>query len=336
MKKLMIAAVSGLVAVMLIVAPCRASGDKFPNKPMEIIISSSPGSGGSIFTQLMAKLGGKYLGVPINVIYKPGANGNVACNYLYSKPADGYTLNLWNASYAGYMNYPNFNTRPDDFIYLCEMQKTLYCLAVYKDSPFKTIQDLIDYAKKHPGDLDVGSSKLGNPQHMNIVKFTSAAGIQVNYIPYKGTGEVVKDLLGKHLSVGEAQPYLVLPHVKAGNLRILLLFNEKRIQGLPGIPVPADLGLKYPFYHQGYGIMVKKGIPPERLKIIKDAYRKVYEDPEFRSFVEKSVGQYAIWLDTEPFTKQFYEDFEQVGEAMVKYHVVSADQVRCRKIHLSQ
>jgi putative tricarboxylic transport membrane protein len=309
------------------------AGD-FPSKPMEILISSSPGSGGSIYTQLMAKLGSKYLGVPINVLHKPGGNGNVACSYLYGRPADGHTLNLWNASYAGYMNFPGYSTSPSDFIYLCKMQKTLYCLAVHKDSPFKTIQDLIAYAKKNPGKLDIGSSKLGNPQHLNIVKFSTAAGIEVNYIPYKGTGRAVKDLLGKHLSVAEAQPYLVIPHVKVGNLRILLLFNETRIKELPDIPVPPELGLKYKFYHQAYGIMLKKGVPEDRIATILSAYKKVYQDPEFIDFVKRSAGQESIWVDREEFTKTFYEDFKMVGETLVKYKIIDATLVRSRTIKL--
>jgi len=307
------------------------AGD-FPSKPMEIIISSSPGSGGSIYTQMMAKLGSKYLGVPINVLNKPGGNGNVACDYLYKKPADGHTLNLWNASYAGYMNFPSFSTKPNDFTYLCITQKTLYSLAVHKDSRFKTIHDLIAYAKKNPGKLDIGSSKLGNPQHLNIVKFSTAAGIDVNYIPYKGTGAAVKDLLGKHLTVAEAQPYLVIPH--AENLRILLLFNETRIKELPDTPVPPEIGLKYDFYHQGYGIMLKKGVPADRLAIIRDAYKKVCSDPEFISFVKKSAGQEARWVDREEFTKIMYRDFKMVGETLVKYKIVDADKVRSRKIKL--
>lgn len=304
----------------------------FPSEPMEYIISSSPGSGGSIYTQLMAKLGSKYLKTPINVLHKPGANGNVACDYLYKRPADGHTLNTFNASYAGYMNFPSFNTRPDDFIYLCKMQKTLYCLAVHKDSPFKTIYDLIDYAKKNPGKLDIGSSKLGNPQHINIIKFAKAAGIEVNYIPYDGTGAAVKDVLGKHLTAAEAQPFLVIPH--AETMRILLMFNETRILELPDVTVPPEIGLKYNFYHQEYGIMLKKGIPEVRLAIIRDAYKKVYNDPEFLSFVKQSAGQDAIWVDREEFTKSFYDDFKVVGETMVQYKLVDADKVRSRKIKL--
>jgi tripartite-type tricarboxylate transporter receptor subunit TctC len=305
--------VSGMVFVFSGGADAIAQ-DKFPTKPMEWVIPTSPGSGSSVQSQLMANLGGKIIGQPINVLHKPGGNGNETYTYTFRQSADGYTIGNYVGSSAGYMNFPEFKHKVTDFIYVMEFMKTVYCLFVHKDSQFKTIQDLIQYAKANPGKLDIGSNKVGSVHFINLEKFARAAGIRVNNIPYKGVGESMKDVMGKHLTAALAQPFSVIP--KKGYLRTLLVFNESRLSQMPDVPVPADLGYKYPMFHQIYGIFLKKGTPPERTAKIKDTFMKVMKAPEFLAFGNEA-GNEIEFRDSKEFTEIVMRNTQDAREILL-------------------
>ncbi len=273
--------------------------DKFPVKPMEWVIPTSPGTGSSVQAQLMGNLGGKIIGQPINVLHKPGGNGNQTFSYTFRQPADGYTLGNYVGSAGGYMNFPEFENKVTDFIYVMQFMKTTYVLFVHKDSKLKTIQDLIQYAKANPGKLDIGTNKVGSVHFINLERFARAAGIKVNNIPYKGVARSLKDVMGKHLTAAMAQPYSVLPKK---DLRPLLLFNETRLKKMADVPVPADLGFKYPMFHQIYGIFLKQGTPPDRVEKIKATFKKVMKAPEFLTYGDK-VGNEIEFQDSKEFTE---------------------------------
>jgi tripartite-type tricarboxylate transporter receptor subunit TctC len=273
---------------------------KWPNKPLDLSIPTSPGSGASAYTQTVAKLAGKYLGKPMDVLHKPSGNGNDMCRYLMRQPADGNSIGVYVGSMTGYMNLPGFQAKSTDFTYLMQMMTSLYTIYVHQDSPFKTIHDLIKYARENPGKLDVGSNKIGSVHFTNVELFTRAAGIKVNHIPYKGAGGARKDVMGKHLTAAIAQPYAVLPRAKY--LRMLMLFNAKRLPELPDLPVPSDLGYSYETFAQLYGIMIKKGVPADRQAKLKDAFKKVMQEPEFIKFGKKT-GNTINFVDTEAFNQ---------------------------------
>ena len=197
--------------------------------------------------------------------------------------------------------------------------KTVYCLYVHKDSQFKTIQDVIQYAKANPGKLDIGTNKVGSVHFINLEIFTKAAGIKVNNIPYKGVGESMKDVLGKHLTAALAQPFSVIP--KKELLRTLLVFNETRLSQMPDVPVPPDLGYKYPMFHQIYGIFFKKGTPPDRVAKVKDAFVKVMKAPEFLAF-GKEAGNEIEFKDSKEFTETVMRNTEEARKILLELKAI--------------
>ncbi|MDF1592114.1 MAG: tripartite tricarboxylate transporter substrate binding protein [Desulfobacterales bacterium] len=292
---------------------------KWPDKPMELLIPTSPGSGASVYTQTVAKLAKKYLDQPMDVLHKPSGNGNDLCRFLMRQPADANSVAIYVGSMTGYMNLPGFESKPTDFVYLMQMFKSLYSLYVHQDSPFKTIEDMIKYAKENPGKLDIGSNKIGSVHFTNVELFAKAAGIKINHVPYKGAGGARKDVMGKHLTAAVAQPYEVLSRSKY--LRMLLLFDDKRMPELPDLPVPSDLGYNYDTFYQVYGIMLKKGAPADRLEILKAAFKKVMEEPEFVKLGDKT-GNSIVFEDTDVFTQKVLKKTETVREILVELKVI--------------
>jgi tripartite-type tricarboxylate transporter receptor subunit TctC len=295
--------------------------DKYPSKPIELVLSTSAGSGAARYGQMLADVGSRILGVPIEVVYKPGGSSNESAVYISNKPADGYTLASWSMSRAGYMNLPGFNLRPEDFTYIMAMENQVFAFAVPSDSPFKTIQDMIQYAKDNPGKLNIGSTRIGSIHHQLVTSFAKAAGIEISYIPYQGTNDTLKDLLGKNLAVGLIQPGLLMSHVKAGTVRVLLTLNDKRLPVLPDVPTPKEIGLDYSIVPQLYGLMAPKGVPEDRVKIIEDAFRKVMDSPEYKEYLKQEPHVVPQYIGREELTDLFMKSVKDAREFMISNNI---------------
>lgn len=315
------------LAVLCIVTGLLAGGfigvagaaEKFPSRPLELVVPTAPGSGASLFTQVVAKAASQTLGKPIDVLHMDGGNGNVAANYVFKQPADGHTLGLYVGSNAGYMNMPGFQTKVTDFTYVMQILRQVHCIYVHKDSPHKTIQDLIAYAKKNPGALDIGTNKVGSIHFYNAEAFAKAAGIKINNIPYKGSGEATKDVMGKHLTAGITGPFTIL--TKPEYLRILLVLTDKRLPQMPNVPVPSDVGLNYDPPQQIWGLMVKKGVPADRLETIQKAFVKAMDDPEFKKLADEP-GNVAEFIDMAKFDPLIHKNHAEYRKALIEMKLI--------------
>lgn len=269
--------------------PAQAQG--FPNGPIELVCTTSPGSGAAQWCQLVAEHLKRpdFLGVPVNVTFKSGGSNNEPAVYVQGKPADCQTLMHMSGSFTGYFNLPHFTYGYDKFTLIARMEQHIYAVAVHADSPFKTYEDLIAYAKANPDKLSMGSNKIGSIHHRHQELLHKTAGIKIRFVPYKGTGAVVKDVVGKHLEIGFAQPGKWIPHVKAGTVRVLLLLNETRLDHplFKDVRVPSELGLNYKIPHQFQGFMVKKGSSPECIAKIQGALKKIFDTKMYKDYLAK-------------------------------------------------
>ena len=232
MKKLILIAMAALFAT-----PALA---EYPDKPITISCGTSAGSGAARWCQMMAQGLAKKeaLGVPVRVVFKPGGSGNESAVYADNKPADGYTLMHANGSYSGYMNLPTFSVKRKDLTLVARVVKSLYVLVTPADSQYKTFADVVKAAKAEPGKLAVAGNKLGSNAHQQVISLFNAAGVKVNHIPYRGTGKSLKDMLGHHILLGLSNPSLVIPHIKAGKMRALVLLDTQRLPEMADAPVP--------------------------------------------------------------------------------------------------
>lgn len=271
-----------------------AAAQKFPSGPIEIVCTTKPGSGAAAWCQMLATELQKpdYLGVPVNVTFKSGGSNHEPVVYVDGKPADGHTLLHVSGSFYGYWNLPHFTKTYKDFEMLARVEQHLYGVAVRCDNSegIKSWQDLVAYAKKNPGALAMGSNKIGSIHHRHHVALYDAAGIDVRFIPYQGTGDVVKDVVGGHLKVGFAQPSLWNPHIDAGTICPLALLNEERLsedKNWKNVPSIKELGVEYDIPHQWQGFMVKKGTPDEAKDTLANALKKVTQSDAYKAYMAK-------------------------------------------------
>ncbi|HEY9215465.1 MAG TPA: tripartite tricarboxylate transporter substrate binding protein [Ancylobacter sp.] len=282
---------AGLVAAVVTIGLLpSAQAQTYPTKPIELVCSTSPGSTAAQWCQLMAQVLAKpdVLGKPVNVNYKGAGSGNEAAVYVQQRPADGYTLLHANASWSGYMNLPTFTAKPDDFEFLVKVEKFVYALATQSDSEFKTFNDVVTAAKLKPGTIAVAGNKIGSIHHKHVISAFKAAGAEVNHIPYEGSGDAIRDLLGKHVPVALGSIGQIQPHVQSGKLRALVVLSEERSPAFPDVPSIVELGYVYPISHQWQGIFVKKGTPPEVKAKLREAFAKVVNGPEYAEYLKNS------------------------------------------------
>lgn len=260
-----------LAATALLLIPAAVEA-KFPEKPITYIISFNPGGESDITARLQESHLQKILGVPVNVTHKPGGGGAVAWSEFQrtAKP-DGYTI-------IG-VNIPHIIGQPlmrkdagyttDGFDLIMWFHFTPNALIVAKDSPFKTLDDFIKFAKENPGAASVGGSGTYSANHLETLRLERAAGIDVTYIPHTGTGPVVPALLGGHNTA--AMNYSMLAVQYSDQVRVLAVASDERVDTLPDAPTFKELG--YDIVGGAFrGVAAPKGTPPEIINVLADAF----------------------------------------------------------------
>jgi tripartite-type tricarboxylate transporter receptor subunit TctC len=302
------------------------AADSFPSKPFELVITSSAGSGisnwGVMLGEVLSKPG--YLGKPVHVLFKGGGSGNESATYTHEKPADGYTLLQMSGSHAGYFNLPTMRYKWDAFKFVARIQRTIYVVGVPGDSQFKSFKELMTYARAHPGELAMGSNKVGSIHHRMQVALWKAVGANVRFVPYKGTGKVVKDVIGHHLPIGMADPSVWAPHLKSGAARLLLVLSDKRIPELADVPVPSDLGIDVQLPVQFQALVVRKETPDDRVKVLQQAIHKAMESQEYKDYIKRTRGGQIPDFsdDTKALDADFRKAIQDAHTFMVENHII--------------
>lgn len=247
---------------------------EFPDKPITYIIPFNPGGESDVTARLQEPHLEKALGVSINVTHKPGGGGAVAWSQFQrtAKP-DGYTI-------IG-INVPHIIGQPllrkdagyetDGFKFIMWFHFTPSALVVRKESPFKTLKDFVDYAKKNPKAVTVGGSGTYSANHLGVLQLEKAAGIKLTYVPHTGTGPVIPAVLGGH--IGAAMSYSMLGVSQKEKMRVLAVASEERVEVLPDTPTFKELG--YDIVGGAFrGVAAPKGTP----QAIVDKLAKAFTD----------------------------------------------------------
>lgn len=278
--------------------------DKFPTKPITIITHTQAGSPTDVMARQLAKAAEPILGQPIVVENKPGGSGAIQMAALMAAPPDGYTLAACTPTQIGAMESNlKGKYKIDDFAWICRVQIDPYIIVVRSDSPWKTLKDLVEYAKQNPNKLRVGGyGSVGSGHNVAFNIFAQAAGIKAVWTPFEGTNDAVTSLLGGHIDVANSNPGQVTQYVEAGKLRVLGVMAEKRLPDLPDVPTYAEAG--YPVdtsWMQFRGIFGRKEIPEPILDKLSEAFLQAMKSPQFVEYM-KSTQQIDGSMGVKEFT----------------------------------
>jgi tripartite-type tricarboxylate transporter receptor subunit TctC len=265
----------GLLLLVSAVAAANVCAADFPTKPIELIVPYGAGGGTDVNARTMVARAASYLNQPIMVVNKTGAGTALASRYVLDGRNDGYTLYLISAGsmmVAPALLKTEYSWK--NFVGIAQTSMGNDGLYVNASSPYNTTAKLIDYAKKNPGKVKYATAGAGSTPHLSGEGFAAAAGIQIKHIPTKSDAEAATALLGGHVEMATGSLAAFQPQVDAGKLIALGQFPQQRDKAFPQIPTLKEQGVNT-FLDVWRWIVVPKGVPPERIKILAEAFKKL-------------------------------------------------------------
>jgi tripartite-type tricarboxylate transporter receptor subunit TctC len=318
----MVTSKKSLIAMVLIlawvIAPALAYSANFPNKPITLIVPYPAGGATDVVIRPLAEAAKKYLGQPVIVDNRGGGGGAVGVGAIIGKNPDGYLLSVVVTSLhrVSFINKLSFDT-VKDVTPIIRVAGYLYGILVNQASPHKSLKDLLEYAKANPGKVSYMASGIGTGGHIAMEELGYfAGGLKFNHLPSKGDQESSTALLGGHVEAISTTSGWI-PLVDAGKFRLLATYGEKRTKRYPNVPTVNELG--YRFVHNSpIGIVGPKGMPPEIVKTLHDAFKKALEDPIFLAAMAK-FEMPVMYQNSEDFGKYWAEAYVEAGEHVKKY-----------------
>ncbi|MGV2905738.1 Bug family tripartite tricarboxylate transporter substrate binding protein [Achromobacter sp. AGC25] len=258
----------------------------YPDKPITFIVPSAAGGSPDVLSRLITTQLARDTGATMVVENRPGAAGNIGIALVKRAAADGYTVGYGNINTLA-VNRSLFKRLPydvdQDLTPVAHLFDLYNALIVPADSPVKSVQDLIDLARKQPGRLSYGASGVGTTGHMGGELFKSMAKLDVMFIPYNGGPAAIQDLLGGRLDYLFVNTSEATPLVKSGKVRAIGVSSLKRLPLMPDVPTLDESGLKgYETVAWG-GVVAPKGTPAEVVATLNAAIQKALQAPDVRT-----------------------------------------------------
>jgi tripartite-type tricarboxylate transporter receptor subunit TctC len=289
MRKFGLALAMGLPATVHAFA---AAADAFPNKPVTLIVPFAAGSTTDIFARHLSERLKAHVSQPVVVEAVPGANGIIGANAAKSRRPDGHTIFIGTITtqVANYGLFKSVPYQPSDFKAIACLYSAPPLVAIRSSLPIKSIVELVDYAKNNPGKLTYGwsnsTTKIGGEL------LSSRTGTGIRGVPYKGSPQIVTDMLGERVDIYVDSPPLIMPHVKDGTMRVLATLAPKRAEALPDLPNLKELGYENATMDPWVGAFVRAETPDDTMKEIVALFDKVTASPELKDDLRK-LGQEA-------------------------------------------
>jgi tripartite-type tricarboxylate transporter receptor subunit TctC len=311
--------VKHVLGFLLALVASSALAQAFPNKPVKLIISFTPGSSTDIIGRAVAAKLQEMWGQPVIAENRPGAGGTVGSEFVLRSDPDGYTLLANSSAHAanpGIYKDMRYDTMRD-FVNLALLGGGPNVLLVSPESGWKTVKDFVDAAKKNPGKLNFSSAGVGSGTHFNLVKLMIATGVEVQHIPYKGTPEAIADTIANRVCCYWAPLNAALPHVSGGKATALAVSSAQRSPLLPQVPSVAEQGYAGFDYTLWVGLWGPAKMPPDAAAKINKDVNAALASPDLRERLTKLgtvPGNLTIAQFTE-FVKKEIEDTKKILDA---------------------
>ena len=284
-----------LVSSLFFLIPAESRAQKFLTKPVEFVCHAAPGGGSDIMARMMQTVieKEKLCPQPVAVVNRPGGGGAIAFAYVAGKKGDPH---FWLTATTSFLTTPLLGKSKytyKDFTALVNLAYDDFLVTVRADSPYKTMKDLIDDAKKKPGQIKTGGTYAPGTDALISHMIEKAAGVKFNYIPFKSGGEAMVALLGGNLDMFYPNPGEALAQMEAKKVRILGVASEKRLAGAPDIPTLREMGINASF-QQVRSIAAPKDLSAEAVRFYEGLFRKLAESTWWK---EKYIKENMLTWD---------------------------------------
>ena len=308
----------GALGLCLVLSGWGWAATTFPDRPITLIAPNPPGGTNDIQGRALAEAAKKFLPVPITIVNRPGGGGAVGISEVVQARPNGYTLAVGGLSpcvlipLTAKLPY----TGPGDFQPVIKLANIPLVLAAQAQSAWKTLPELLSHAKANPGKIRVGTAGISSLHHLHLETLKGKAGVDMTHVPFAGGAESTTALLGGHIEAVILPPSVIVGHVKAGKVRMLGVFDEKRHPMAPEVPTFREMG--FDITQGNYAlILAPKKTPEPVVTILHDALKKAIETDFFKKFAEEH-GYLISYKGPEDLAKELEHDFAVFGEILKK------------------
>lgn len=301
--KLVLCALSALF--MLTAGPRYAAAASYPARRITLVVPFTPGGTSDSIARPFAQVMSKVAGVPVVVLNKPGANGEVGTAYVAHSRADGYTILI---ALQSFMTAPITDRmtgrkpvfKESELEPIARITSDPTIVATYAGSKWKTLTEFVEDAKAHPGQLTFSSAGAYSVDDISMLLLSHSAGINVQQVPFNGGGEVIMALLGKQVDLGSNTYGTLSPYFKSGQLRPLVVQGDERLPQLPNVPTTGELGYEDAAYAFWTGIFAPAATPKDIVAKLREITKKTVESPAFVKAIAH-LGDTIAYLDKPQF-----------------------------------
>jgi tripartite-type tricarboxylate transporter receptor subunit TctC len=285
----------------------------YPRKSIRFVVPFPAGGSTDVGARLVAERLSQVFGQQVYVENKSGANGTIGIEEVARSAPDGYTVLVTIDTVASNPHVFHTNIDPSrDLSPIIQVSRQPIVLAVHPSLGVNSLAELIALAKKQPGLPYATGSGLGSPQHMAVQWFAQIAGITLEQVPYRGGGQAINDLLGGHVKLGSLGSTPLMPHYKAGTLRLLAQTSKTRSPSLPDVPTYEEAGMKGLVLDQWLGVFAPAGTSANVTNRLNGEINKAIADPAVRASLLASA-QEPVGGTAEQFAGLVREDYAKFG-----------------------
>ncbi|BEP37610.1 tripartite tricarboxylate transporter substrate binding protein [Variovorax sp. V59] len=299
----------------------RAADDKYPSRPITLVVPFPPGGSVDIMARQYSEPLSSALGVPIVVENRAGAGGSVASQMVARAKPDGYTLVVSSQSshLANPLTQPKVGYDPiKDFENIAILGRQPNALVVHSSLPIKSFKEFIDYAKKNPGKLNYGSGGVGSMGQLNVEMLKAATGVFTTHIPYRGGSPLITAVLSNEVQFILDNLVIMLPHVQAGKVRALAVAADQRLPQLPDVPTMAEVGYPQLNLSSWTGLAAPGGTPDAIVQTLYKAVRQVAASPAMQASLKDRGVIAPEEMTPAAFEKMMSERLVKFGEVVRK------------------
>lgn len=308
-----------LVLVLILTGGILSAGGQteevYPSREIELMVPWSVGGSTDIVFRTFLMVLPKYLKAPVIIVNRPGGGAVPGYTEGMGKKSDGYYYVAWatpsiTKTHMSKTPYDAYTFEP-----VINLVSAPCWLLVPADSPYRNLKDLLDDARKRPGQVNVGNAGAGGGTHMIVLAFEKAAGVKLNHVPHAGGGPTVVSAVGGHVDAINVSPPEGVAQLEGGQLRCLAVFSKQRLEAFSDYPTAIEQGVDFSL-GQWRGIGAVKGTDPAMVKVIHDAFKATMEDEDFQTLAAKA-GILLDYKGTAEFRKWIAEQ-DVLYEEIVK------------------
>ena len=298
------------------------SAAAWPSGPLKLVVPYAAGGGTDIVARLVAAKLAMALGRPVIVDNRPGGRSIIAYETVLHEPADGQTLLFNNSSHTIQAAYKGLRYDPaTDFTPVSEVALAPLVFVVPQSNPSRTVPEFVEWTRKRPGKVAFGSFGVGTASHLAGEILNGAQGIDMVHVAYKGSAPALNDLLGEQIQSMFVDPAAAIPYVKSGRLKALAMTGTRRWKAYADVPTFGELGYKDLSSSGWWGLLAKKGTPPEIVNRLAAELKKIVAMPDVAERLE-ALGAEAFASTPQEFEASIRKDMARWKRVIDERNIV--------------